>query len=291
MENRSSFSTPAVGLLFGILLLILESCVSGLHQKNDLPSITPNPSATLEQAMISTLTVTPLPIQTHTKLPSPPAEPTWTAFPTVPSDLIDSFIESMNNMCELPCWGEITPEKTSEMEAKHILSSFGTIIESTSIYFHYRQKAAVIDLTFMDGIVHTINLPPQLTESYRLSELLSRYGVPADVRMEVIPETADGTPWYDLAIFYPQEGVLAVFSGEGKIINSKVNVCFGNISPDLYLVGSNHYSLDQMDSILDPTLKNALKPISSLAKLSGKQFYDTFSVPTERCLATTIQAP
>ncbi len=289
MKNKSPLYKVFMSILVGLLMLIVANCVPNAQGQNASPSKTPYPSQAFEQFVTDTLTHSAPP--TPMNMNSPIPESTWTPLPTIPLENIDNFIESLNSKCELPCWGNITPEKTSEQEAKQILSSFGTIIESTSTYFYYRQKPAVIDLTLTNGVVYSINLPPELTETYKLNSLLSRYGMPADVRFEVIPETAEGTSWFYLAVFYPEKGILAVFSGEGKIVNSKVNACFDEISPDLYLLAANKYSVEQVSTILDPYLRNILEPLDSLTQMDKQQFYDTFSQSTKQCLATTVQGP
>ncbi len=289
MKNKSPFYKVFISIFVSLPLLILANCVPNSQGQNDSPSKTPYPSQAFEQFVTSTLTHFALPTLTNTNSPIP--ESTWTPLPTIPPENIDNFIETLAGKCELPCWGNITPEKTNEQEAKHLLSSFGTIIESTSIYFEYRRNPAVIDLTFRDGVVDSINLPPELTETYQLNSLLSRYGMPADVRIEVIPETAEGTSWFYLAVFYPKKGILALFSGEGKIVDSKVNACFEQTSPDLYLLAANTYSVEQMNTILDPYLRNMLEPLESLTQMDKQQFYDTFSQPTKQCLATAVQGP
>jgi hypothetical protein len=291
MENKSFHYTYLFCLLAGLPLFIMASCVSNGQEANNRPTPTIPRSQIVERTIAQTETTSPLPVLTDTDFPSSTAEPTWTPQPTLPPDKVDTFIDSMNNECELPCWGNIIPGKTSEEEAKHILSSFATIIESTSFYFSYHQMPTVIDLTIKDGVVDVINLPAHLTESYKLRSLLSRYGEPEDVRMEVIPETAEGTSWFYLAAYYPQKGILAIYSGEGKVIDSKVNACFDKIAPELYLLKASTYSLEEMNNMLDPILRNMLEPIESLITINKNQFYEFYNQPTEQCLATKVQVP
>ena len=190
-----------------------------------------------------TFEVTSSPLATFTAVIYPATvTPTWTPLPTIQPKDIDVFVQSLNRECDLPCWGNIVSGQTREVEAKHFLSSFGEL-DDTSVFFQYQDKPVVIDLTFKDGLVTSINLPPEITESYQIGDLLANYGRPHDIRIEVFPETAEGTPWFYLAVFFPQNGFYAVFSGEGKITNSKVNVCLENVFPDLYLVEPNKYSL------------------------------------------------
>lgn len=289
MNNQSLSQKLLIVTFVSLLILGIGSCVASNQESPNIAVSTLLPSRTPEVNQISTATASPKPTRTKTESPIPTT--TWTPLPTIEPNNIDAFVDSMNSKCELPCWGGITPGKTSELEAKHLLSSFGTVIESTSIYFDYRKKATVIDLTFKNGIVSSINLPPELTESYKLNDLLSRYGMPDDVRIKVIPETAEGTPWFFLAVFFPREGFFAIFSGEGKVIDSKVSACFDEVSSDLYLVEANKYSLEQINLFLDRSLRNILEPLGSLTELSMDQFYDVFSQQKAQCLSTTVQVP
>lgn len=289
MNNNSVFNKLWMGTLVCLLIIGIGSCTPNNQGRTDIQTPTSMPSSTPESIEVSTATAIPKP--TFVKTEPPVATTTWTPLPTIEPNDIDAFIDSMNRQCELPCWGSIVPGNSSEMEAKHLLSSFGTIIESTSIYFEYRKKPAVIDLTFKDGLVSSLNLPPELSESHRLNDLLSRYGIPKDVKIEIIPETAEGTSWFFLAVFYPQEGFFAIFSGEGKTVDSKISACLEGVSPDLYLVEANKYSLEEMASFLDRGLRNILKPLNSLTELNINQFYDTFSQPKTRCLITTVNMP
>ena len=289
MNNNSVFNKLWLGTLICLLIIGIGSCTPNNQGRTDIQTQTAMPSRTPGSIDVSTATTIPKPTLTKTELLV--ATTTWTPLPTIEPNNIDAFVDSMNTQCELPCWGSIVPGNSSEMEAKHLLSSFGTIIESTSIYFEYREKPAVIDLIYKDGLVSSLNLPPELSELHELNDLLSRYGIPKDVKIEIIPETADGTSWFFLAIFYPQEGFFAIFSGEGKTVDSKISACLEGVSPDLYLVEANKYSLQEMTFFLDRSLRNVLKPLSSLTELNINQFYDTFNQPKAQCLITTVNMP
>lgn len=289
MNNNSVFDKLWIGTLVCLLTIGIGSCTPNNQGRTDIQTQTSMPSRTPESIGVSTATAIPKP--TLTKTAPPVATTTWTPLPTIEPNNIDAFIDSMNRQCELPCWGSIVPGNSSEMEAKHLLSSFGTIIESTSIYLEYREKPAVIDLTFKDGLVSSLNLPPELSESHKLNDLLSRYGIPKDVKIEIIPETAEGTSWFFLAVFYPREGFFAIFSGEGRMVDSKIGACLEGVSPDLYLVEANKYSLEEMTFFLDRSLRNILRPLSSLTELNINQFYDTFGQQKARCLITTVNMP
>lgn len=292
MKAKSIYSHLFLSMIISLVLLMLGSCNSNAHRQTVFPSSTiPTGLPTISDGLTAKATASPLPELTDTAIPSPSMESTWTPLATIPAAKIDTFIDSLSQKCELPCWGNIIPGQTSTIEAKHILSAFGTIIEETSIYFAYHQTPVVIDLTEKNGKIDSINLPPELTALYTLNRVLSHYGLPQDIRIQVIPETAEGTPWFYLTVAYPQKGILALFSGQGKIINSTVNACFGNATPNLYLVKANAYSSKELNAILDPALQNMLKPLESLTAMTQNQFYDVYHQSPGQCLATTVQVP
>lgn len=288
MINKSPSHTLILHTLAGVLLLITGSCISGTPGNYSIASTTLSPLPSTAFLTTSTVTVQPTMLNIS---PTSTSVPTWTPLPTLAPSELDSFIESMTAACDLPCWGDLTPGQTSMLETKHFIESFGTIIGATSLYFDYHNKAAVIDFTFKNDVVSSINLPPELTDSYELHHLLARFGLPEDVRIEVIPETADGTPWFYVAVFYPQQGILAIYSGQGQTKDSVASLCFTTIYPDLFLVASNSYSLEQMNNILDPTLRRILEPIAELTGMTVNEFYNTFNHSLDTCLATVVQVP
>lgn len=289
MKNKVLPSEMRAYILVSFVVIIMSSCVSTLQVESDLLSKTPLRSATTDLVAATTSTLPRAPTVVPTSSPIP--ESTWTPLPTLHPSKIDSFIESMYTECDLPCWGRIIPGKTSEQEAKQLVSSFGTVIESTSVYFEYQGTPAIVDLSYEDGMVVSINLPPELTMSYKLNNLLTRYGSPEEVSLEVIPETADGMPWYYLVVVYPEKGILAIFSGEARIMDGKIHVCPQTISPDLYLVSLNKASLEEMNNMLDPVLLNMLDPLDSITGINNDQFYDIYSQPLDQCMTTTVQVP
>ena len=45
-----------------------------------------------------------------------------TPLPTIHPNDVGNFVRALYLKCSLPCWGSITPGKTSEMETKYLLS-------------------------------------------------------------------------------------------------------------------------------------------------------------------------
>jgi hypothetical protein len=182
------------------------------------------------------------------------------------------------------------PGETSESEAKHFLSSFGEI-DSSSTFFDYQGRPVVIDLTFEDGILTSINLPPEITEFYQIHYLFTNFGLPEDVQLEIFPQTAEGTSWFNLVLLYPRDGFFAIFAAEGKPVNSIINICPEDISPDLYLVEARTYSPEQMNRLVSLILGQVPEPLESLTDIDTNLFYETFREQNKQCIETTVQTP
>lgn len=289
MRNKFLTRRMFVSILTGAILVVATYCSTG--QKNISPS--PGESQytqTPETNLIFTATSLPTSISTATIVPTSTITSTWTPLPTIESDAVDMFVESLHLQCTLPCWGNMIPGETSESEAKHFLSSFGEV-ENGSTFFEYRGKPVVIDLTFQDNVLTSVNLPPEITEFYRIHYLLTNFGLPEDVQLEIFSQTAEGTSWFNLVLLYPQDGFFAIFAAEGKSINSIINVCPEDVSPDLYLVESKTYSLEQMNRFTSLILGQVLQPLESLTDIDKNEFYEIFREQDNRCIATRVQTP
>jgi len=290
MKNKSLTRRMSISILIGAIILVVATYFS-IGQRNILPSPgEPEYTQTPETNRIFTATSLPTSTITATNVPTSTITSTWTPLPTIQSDDVDMFVESLHLQCTLPCWGDMIPRETSELEAKHFLSSFGEL-DSSSTFFNYRGRPVVIDLTFGDGLLTSINLPPELTEYYRIHYLLAKFGLPEDVQLEIFPQTAEGTSWFNLVLLYPRDGFFAIFAAEGKPVNSIINICPEDVSPDLYLVESRTYSLEQMNGFISLILGQVPKSLESLTDIDKSQFYEIFRKQNNQCIATKVQTP
>lgn len=136
----------------------------------------------------------------------------------------------------------------------------------------------------------SISLPSQITKPYRINQLFAEYGMPEDIQLEILPLTAELTSYFWLIIKYPQQGFFAVISARGTVVNSIINVCPRNISPDLYLFESNKYSLDEMNKIISVVQPHsAYQPLNVLTDMGINQFYEIFSHQGSACVATNVE--
>lgn len=290
MNNTSLMRRIFIGLIIGAILIVAGRYFSLTHRNTSSSDGEPYSTQALAPNRIYTATGLPTSTIAATNFPTLPITPTWTPLPTIQPSAVEALVESLYLECKLPCWGNIIPGETGELEAKHFLSSFGEL-DSTSTFFQYRGEPVIIDLTFKAGLVNSINLPPVITEFYQVDDLLTNYGIPGDIQIEIFPETAEGKTWFNLVLLYPQAGFFAIFSAEGKPVNSVIDVCPAGVSPDLYLVESNTYSLEQMNGFVSLILQQVLKPLESLTDIDKYQFYESFRTENNRCITTKVQTP
>ncbi|MBC7878190.1 MAG: hypothetical protein H7Y59_13550 [Anaerolineales bacterium] len=273
-------------LLRVCLVPILGLAVSGCFsiKNTDSATIEPDhqPSTTpLPASLTPTITATIVPTFTLTA--------TQTLIPTSEAASSENMIQSLSSQCRLSCWGNIIPGKTSEFATKKFLSSIGELING-SVFFEYRNKRVVVDLTYKDGLVTSINLPPGITELYSVHYLFNEYGEPEEVGAEVIPETAEGTSWFSLILVYPQQGFFAIYSGEATFSQSFINICPTDTSPDLYLLESSRYTLAEMNIFVTRGW-HKLKPLDALTEMDAHEFYESFRTTDNQCLLTTVPVP
>ena len=220
-------------------------------------------------------TRTPLPIQTD--------------LPTIESDSINAMIDSLYSRCELPCWGSIIPGKTNQFAAKRFLAPLGEW-RTTSVSFDYNNASTSINLTFEDGLVRSTHLYPGLTRPYRINRLFTEYGMPEDVQVEVLPLTYELSTWFNLILMYPSQGFFAILSAEGTVIDSIINICPRNVSPDLYLFASDTYSLDEMNEIVSIVRPHTeFQPLDTVTDMDINQFYEIFRNQSVNCIAANVK--
>lgn len=297
MKNTLLTQRIALIILCAVMAILLLGCFPQA-EGDTRSSITTSPriqisaSPTLENTATATALPTRKPTATFppTRTPLPPQ----TDLPTIIPGSINTMIDSLYTMCELPCWGGVIPGKTSQYAAKRYLAPLGEWYaggESLGeVSFQYKNTSASIYLLLEHGLVDSIQLPPALTRLYRINRLFTEYGAPEDVQLEILPLTADLTTWYRLALLYPRQGFFAVFEAKGTVINSIIHICPRNISPDLFLFSENRYSLSQTMEILLAERPNIyFQPLNKLTQTDTKQFYEIFSKQNVGCMATNVK--
>jgi hypothetical protein len=303
MNKKNLPHIMVVAILVIAMAAWLYGCLSTAEEVFR-PSITVSPptqvSATPTPENTATATILPTRKPTATRPPTRTPLPRQTDLPSIEPGGINAMIDSLYSRCELPCWGSIIPGKTSQYAAKRFLSPLGEWYNpvspsgewssSGSVSIQYNNATAYIGLTFEHGLVSSVQLHPTLTRQYRITRLFTEYGMPEDVRIEVLPLTAVLTTWFNLVVVYPRQGFFAIYSANGTPINSIIHVCPRNVSPDLYLFASNAYSLDQMNETLSVIRPHTdFESLDTVAEIDVNQFYDIFLGQSVNCVATKFE--
>jgi hypothetical protein len=223
-------------------------------------------------------------------LTSERAVPTEILLPTLsPTQITDEVLElyNENGSCELPCWWGITPGKTSIQEVYDRFSALGEFRNDTRSGDNHETilltfvPPSEIDLYNMDewtfrfvvsnGIVEGITTRSWYIKSFAtpsLANMLKAFGKPKEIWMRISPRMI-GSPFYEMALFYPQEGVLILGKGDAQILAEKPDVLDLSICPQkmpiIYDV-DEHYP---MIFHLTPPNKT-----SSFIELNRSQLYD-----------------
>lgn len=288
--NKKNLQIVILVILIVMMAACLPGCIPATESRTPtpvtappsrLPSITPSPENTI------IVTVSPTRKPTATRPPTRTPLPIQTDLPTIPSGDINAILDALHNRCQLPCLGGIIPGKTSQYAAERLLSP---LIEYES------SGEILVGLGFEHGLVSFIHLfapplikKPYLTKPYRIYRLLTEFGVPEDIQLEVLPETADLTTYYNLVLLYPSQGILAKYSARGTVLNSIISVCPRNVSPELLLFPSAAYTVEEMNKEFVFHRHAYYRPINELTGVDIKQFYEIFRNPDSTCIPTNMK--
>ncbi len=279
-------------------LLVASLCLTGC-------SAPPTPSG----GTVVVATPTPLPSAvpppspkplTYTLTPSPTVLPTFTPCPTLTveeREALPSRVRELlktNGGCELPCWWGITLGQSGWpadpfVACLAVRGSFAFDTPHPTQPFDY-----YIDITFnrRDRIIQSIKISSgkfnrmgkASSQFYRdwarysLDQVLTRYGKPSQVLLELWPNPPEPYYPYRLFVFYEELGILIAYEGPA-IPGETFRVCpeFEQVTDlRLWLQSPNQeYSFLQLAN-LDPTEQAQLLPIEEATGMDVETFYKTF---------------
>ncbi len=274
------------------------------------PTNIPEATFVITQAFNHFTTITPI----NTLQPTPPSTPTWTPRPTLPSYAAQLFalkIFKANGDCLLPCWIGISPGKTTWNEAYAFLSTFADDISSRDnlqsnvhvVHFKFpntsyrgvSETGATINLR--DGIVDMIDTPTGIS----LSELLSTYGFPDEIRIRAIGySTIESIGRFTLILFYKDKGIMAVYVGineKSKIIHICPNHIQGPQLAWLLWSSADHLTFSEagrktlLISDIPPPAEEDYIPLEKLTNLSIEAFTQRYKDPKNQGICIEMQAP
>lgn len=209
----------------------------------------PSPSATTTLTLAISEVKTPVvPTETPSPLPTSTAEPGQILTP--PGNSAEEqvlWLYETNNGCQLPCWWGIVPGETDWQTARAFLRRFdqdiyrndlpsGEIFFAvdvplpTEVFSENRTELGILVandvVQGMQAAVSIGDTPPGFLELYTLSTFLTAYGQPSEVWLSTYhkPFENDSLP-FDMLLFYPQQGIMALFNDNAILDGSLVKGC------------------------------------------------------------------
>lgn len=291
-ENRSSIDTKST-----ITVETTETNTSTYTQSPE--DVSPEPTAILPTTLTSTI---------EAKI-SPTIESTWTAVPTLSKeDALMNLLElfSTNGGCDFPCWWGIRPGDSIQ-KAIDLSSVLGKAPRDSGIYYSY--GLSLDDLNFSDlsmafyyadndtvrRIEIALEYPGRLTDyeevfqtRFSLKSILSRYGTPSDIMVQVVPRAEIDAPIaYTVTIIYELKGFGIEYSG---IVDSENPIQMCLKLNDFHLQGISLYSHDSQRMRL---LRNRLsaqghKSIETVTSMRLDQFSQIYSQGENMCIESKI---
>lgn len=222
-------------LIVGCYLLV--NCNSINNGKN----ITPAPLLISQEVRITETTFAPTStLAIQTPFPSPIS----TLETAIARQQVFKLFETNNN-CRLPCWWGIIPGKTNWDDALEILAPISLKIDPYSpqkpaesvyvnvvspmadvnVYGSYLSQDYFVENNLVTEI--TLNYNFDLAEFTYFKPFIREYGIPEQVYIHGYGEPQLDTWPFEIALFYPKQGMLLEYSGSPIIQNDNLVVCWG----------------------------------------------------------------
>ncbi len=300
VRDQKLFSCFALTTLWFLLL------VAGCSVPVDTPVV---PTIMYVQpSHTPTAAVTPL--ATHTPTITPTRQPpTWTPLPTLSPEEAQALVVDLfdnNAGCRLPCWWGLTPGQTTWQTAQRFLEPFARVIYIKDSTGPVRYANVVIptpenlsiypvhDYKIRDGIIEAIEIDdPGRSPAFSFTELLNTYGPPSEVWIRTYREgIRDVSPPFIVALFYPDQGIVAAYGVEGIVQEGKVRGCpqqglipsLGLWSPELKVTFNEAADMFRWDP-----QEWAFRSLDEATGMEVDSFYGIFSDPiNDTCLETPV---
>lgn len=240
-----------------------------------------------------------------------PFTPTPTPSPTFTVEEKEDFVREMletNGGCELPCWWRIIPgETTWETLRVQFFSQEVGLLHQDGWYFsmpiseQLTQYQVVFHFDQEASIVHSIQVlsepmvdPRTSTfaqdwHRYSLDQVLTRYGLPSQIRLLLVPPIERGAPpYYGLTLIYNDRGFSIHYKGPAMYEPPTIGMCprFDEVN---FLV-LNLQSPQQDEPVLEPSEESASLPLEEAVGMDIETFYEIFREPgASQCLESTVE--
>jgi hypothetical protein len=217
-----------ISLLF---VTMLAGCAAVKQEVVPTPPLTVDNAPEQTAILISIETLTPSPSQTmmSTRTNNPIPVYTWTPQSTLSQEEATERVQDLligDEICRLPCWGNIIPGETSWEEAKAYLTTFAKVQDTPDSPFKGIELPNSLEPENSFGMGLGVDQRTKMVEvivtyrhDYRLDQMLSNYGQPTDIwlhadwNISVLPMNL----MYTITLYYPDQGILAAYQGSAEI--------------------------------------------------------------------------
>jgi len=300
-----------------LLLLFLVGCSSNQIPPATIPGITPTSSPLPTDTIVPpTQTLT---LITSTPLPAFTSAPLLTPLPTFSStegvEKLRLWIEGVFD-CLLPCWGGITPGKTSWQEARQILeqmSEFASVNVSENIscsfgvcsgvgWSLYPETVAegIFYTKFPENTVHLININIQnegtkktnFLRNIQLQDVFDWYGAPAVLLFNVETDLAENR-FMELILVYPERQFVIKYIKNTELVDDKVVNCGKDERIELIIL-DNKEQLMSLDAIANAVetkglhLDSRYKTVEEATGMTDNSFYEAINAFNDFCISTPV---
>jgi hypothetical protein len=236
---------------------------------------------------------------------------TLTPLPTLLPDEAQAIVIELletNAGCRLPCWWGITPGQTTWEEALRFLERFALRISIylgqdgmyADVYFPVpREVPYAYNLwqyyMIQEGIVEEIEVYNyDFANHTYLPEFLETYGQPEEVWVRTYRPEHMGNEPFEIALFYPQQGILmnTPGGGGGGVEGNVIRNCLRDMNwPFLYLWSPERQITfaEAEEKYLSGPDSGYFLPLFDATGMTVAEFYENFKDPnTTACLETPL---
>ena len=206
-----------------------------------------------------------------------------------------------NGGCELPCWWGIVPGKTDWQSVKERFTAIGGFvfeIPSPERLFDY-----YIDLSFehSHGVVESITVMSEIARGYTskhfaqdwrrysLDQVLTRYGEPSQVHIQLVPAIEPGAPvYYNLALVYDHLGFFINYEGPAVHEPPVMRACprFEEVT----LIVLELQVSRPGESVLEPQEEYPFPTLEEATGMNVDAFYEVFrDADSDTCLESPAE--
>ena len=210
-----------------------------------------------------------------------------------------------NGDCELPCWWGITPTVTTWQAVRDLLASYGkqtssfqyadgTTAHSTRDFEvqgvgHYDYRIGFIFLE-QGGIVEAIQVSSEVFRGavaeyfaqdwhrYSLDQMLTRYGEPSQVFLQLFPSFEPDSANYTVVVLYDQLGIAVRYWGLAAVVGDKVQVCpvLEQVNMITLWLQTPQNTTPLMQRVITSDESSYFQSLEKTTGLTMQAFYDTF---------------